>query len=131
MKAGADAVIASHSHMVQKAEIINGVPLAYSLGNINMSPNSRIIIKKHLPDYGIALHMYIENKRIEKITFSILKGVEKSGTQISSRPIDELYAATKSKREKRKLEKHVRQVYKYVTERELEGEIIRREYDLT
>ena len=89
------------------------------------------MIKKHLPDYGIALHMYIEDKKIEKITFSILKGVEKRGTQISSWPIDELYKSTKSKSEKRKLEKHVRQVYKYVTEREIEGEIIRREYELT
>ena len=131
VKAGADAVLASHSHMVQKAEIVNGIPCAYSLGNINMSPNSRIIIKKHLPDYGIAFHLYMENKKIEKVTFSILKGIEKKGEQISSWPVDELYANTKSKRQKRKLEKHIRQVYKYVTEKDIEGEIVRREYDLT
>lgn len=129
-KAGADAVLASHSHMVQKAEIVNGVPMAYSLGNLNMSPHSRIIIKEHLPDYGIAFHMYFENKKLSKVTFSILRGVEKRGEQIVSWPIDSLYAETKSKKEKRRIEKCVRQVYKYVTCRDLEGDVIRREYEL-
>ncbi len=130
VKAGADAVLASHSHMVQKAEMQGGVPVAYSLGNLNMSPNSRIIIKKHLPDYGIAMHLYLEGKKLSKVTFSILKGVEKKGTQIVSWPVDELYRETKSKKEKRLLEKHVRQVYKYVMGKDIEGEVFRREYDL-
>ena len=130
LRAGADAVIASHSHMVQPVEMVDGVPMAYSLGNLNMSPHSRIIIKKHLPDYGIALHLYLDGKKLQRVSFSILRGVEKKGEQIVSWPCDELYAKTKSKKEKKRLEKCVRQVYRYVTGKEIEGEPIRREYDL-
>lgn len=128
--AGADAVLASHSHMVQKAEFINGIPCAYSLGNFSMSPNSSILVKKNLPEYGLAMHLYIEDKKISKVTFSILKAVEKRGKQLVSWPVDELYKELKSEKQKKELEEHVKQVYKYTTQKELTGEIIRREYVL-
>ena len=128
--AGADAVLASHSHMVQKAEFINGVPCAYSLGNFSMSPNSSIIVKENLPEYGLAMHLYIENKKIEKVTFSILKAVEKRRKQLVSWPVDELYDSLTLPKEKTELENHIKQVYKYVTGNELSKDIIRKEYDL-
>ncbi len=130
VKAGADAVFASHSHMVQKAEIVNGVPCAYSLGNFSMSPNSIFVVKECLPDYGIAMHLYIEGKKVEKVTYSILKGVEKRGKQLISWPVDELYKTLKSKKQKKKLEEDVCRVYKYITGQDLTENIIRREYVL-
>ena len=128
VKAGADAVLASHSHMVQKACYLGDVPCAYSLGNVSMCPNTVFIVKEYLPDYGLAMHLYLEDKKLEKVTFSILKGVEKKGTQLVSWPVDELYRSLKSKKEKEKLEKDVRQVYRYVTGKEMDGEVIRKEY---
>lgn len=130
LKAGADAVLASHSHMVQKACYVDGVPCAYSLGNFSMSPNSTIIVNKNLPEYGLAMHLYMDGKKLEKVTFSILKAVEKKGTQLVSWPVDELYRTLKTEKEKSLLKEHVCQVYKYVTGKLPEGEVIRREYVL-
>lgn len=130
VKAGADAVLASHSHMVQKAIWVNGIPCAYSLGNFSMSPNSSIIVNKNLPEYGLAMHLYLNGNKLEKVTFSILKAVEKRGKQLVSWPVDELYKTLKSQKERQLLEKHVRQVYQYVTGKAPVDEVIRREYTL-
>ena len=131
VEAGVDAILASHSHMVQPAEYIDGILCAYSLGNFSMSPNSTIIVKKNLPEYGLAMHLYMDGKTVKKVTFSILKAVEKRGTQLVSWPIDELYKTLKTDKERKLLENHVKQVYKYVTRKELTGEIIKKEYDMT
>ncbi len=131
VKAGADAVLASHSHMVQKAVWCNGVPCAFSLGNFSMSPNSNIIVKENLPEYGLAMHLYFEGAKIEKVTFSILKAVEKKGELLVAWPVDALYATLKNEREKEKLIRDVRQVYGYVTDGEISGEVIQKEYLLS
>ena len=130
VKAGADMVLASHSHMVQKACYKGKVPCVYSLGNFSMSPNSTIIVNKNLPEYGLAIHLYMDGKKLEKVTFSILKGVEKKGTQLVSWPVDELYRTLKTEKEKALLKRHVCQVYEYVTGKIPVGEVIRREYEL-
>ena len=127
VKAGADAVLASHSHMVQKAEFIDGVPCAFSLGNFSMSPNSTIIVNKNLPEYGLAMHLYLDSKKVEKVTFSILKAVEKRGKQLVSWPVDMLYE-TLDKKEKEKLVKDVKQVYKYVKNEDITENVIQKEY---
>ena len=48
-----NAVIASHPHVVQKAEMISKIPCFFSIGNFNMSPNSfyipdSVILREHL-----------------------------------------------------------------------------------
>ena len=95
--------------MVQKAKIIDGIPCAYSLGNFSMSPNSTIILKKNLPEYGLAMHLYLDGKKFEKVTFSILKAVEKRGKMMVSWPVDELYASLKTQKEKDELKNHISQ----------------------
>ena len=129
LEAGADAIIASHSHMVQKGEMRDGVPCMYSLGNFNMSPLSSLYIEEYHPDYGLATHLYVENKKIVKTTFSITKIVETKGSQVCAWPVDEYAKTLKTQQEKEALEKDVRWVYKMVTGTELQSEIIRREYD--
>ena len=37
--AGADAVIGSHPHVLQKIDFYNGIPIAYSLGNFMFNAN--------------------------------------------------------------------------------------------
>ena len=130
LEAGADAIIASHSHMVQKAEWINGVPVAWSLGNFSMSPNSTIIAKQHLPEYGLAFHMYFEGNKVVKTTVSILKAVEKRGKPMVSWPVDALYEALPTQKEKEKLLRDVRQVLGYLFDGKYEGETICAEYPL-
>lgn len=130
VKAGADAVLASHSHMVQKIVFTEGVPCAYSLGNFSMSPNSTIIVKKNLPEYGLAVHLYIDDKKVTKVTFSILKAVERHGKQLVSWPVDELYKTLKRKKDKERLEKDVKQIYKWVAGEDILENIIQREYTL-
>ena len=130
VEAGADAVLAAHSHMVQKAEFVNGLPCAFSLGNFSMSPNSAIIVKENLPEYGLAMHLYVEDKAITKVTYSILKAVEKRGSQLISWPIDELYAALKTEKQKEKLRNDVAQILQYVTGKCPAEVTIQREYEL-
>lgn len=130
LEAGADAIFAHHSHMVQKALYVDKVPVAYSLGNVTMCPYAHTIIKEHLPDYGLVAHLYMNGKEIEKTTFSIIKGVQKKGEKLVSWPVDELYKTLTNEKDKKKLEKDVRQVYKYAMGKDIEGEVFQKEYVL-
>ncbi len=120
-EAGADAIIASHPHIVQKAEMQDSVPCFYSIGNFSMSPNSSYLLHDHLPEYGLAVHLYIEDKKIQKTTFSILKIVEGKRSILSVWPIEQLSKPN---------EKEIRQVYQAVTNRELTAPVVRSEYEL-
>ena len=130
LEAGPDAILASHSHIVQKAEMRDNVPCFFSLGNFNMSPLSSLMVHEYLPYYGLAVHLYVEDKKIVKTTFSILKIVETKGSQVCAWPVDEYAKTITAQADKDALDAHVRQTYKTVTGQELTGEIIRREYDM-
>lgn len=69
---GADAIVASHPHVVQKAEWKGNTPCFYSLGNVSMSMSTLYILKKDHPEIGLMPHFYIENGHIQKVTFSLL-----------------------------------------------------------
>ena len=129
LQAGADAVLASHSHMLQKAVLRHGVPCAYSLGNFNMDPLSSLVLHEYLPDYGLAMHLYVEDKKIVKTTFSILKMCRKKGGQTNTWPVDALYE-TLDEKGRAQLEKEVAQIYRTVNEKQLQGPVIRHEYEL-
>lgn len=130
IEAGADAVIASHSHCPQLITRKDNVPVAYSLGNFNMSPRSSLAYHEHLSDYGLALHLYVEDKKIQKVTFSMLKNCEKPGSQVAGYPVDQLYAALPRGKEKAQLEKDVKKLYGIVTGKVMEATDIRREYEI-
>jgi len=127
-ESGADAVLASHSHVVQEAGFADGKPYAYSLGNLNMSPNGITMVKKNLPEYGIALHLYMDGAKVTNMTFSIIKAIEKKGTQIVAWPVDELYKTLKTDAEKNLLTTQVKFVHKIVTGKEPDGEVFKKEY---
>ncbi|MBR5858335.1 MAG: CapA family protein, partial [Clostridia bacterium] len=101
IEAGADAVIGTHSHIPQKFEWKKSVPCAYCLGNFNMNPRSYLAMPEILTDYGYALHLYVEEKRITKATFSMMKNYVDRDGQISSYPVDELYSSLKSEKAKK------------------------------
>lgn len=128
-KAGADAVLASHSHVVQEAGFTSdGKPYAYSLGNVNMSINGITMVKENLPEYGIALHMYMDKTKVTKVTFSIIKAIEKKGTKIVAWPVDMLYKELKSDKERKKLADEVCFIHKTITGKNPEGDIFQKEY---
>lgn len=121
---GADAVVGSHPHAIQNIAFINDKPCVYSLGNVSMSPSSPYIVKSSLPQYGLVFHAYVEDKKIVKTSFSVIKTHElaKDAYPIVS-PIDML-------KKDDYLEEDIKQLYKTITGSDsFPG--IQREYPLT
>lgn len=129
VEAGADAIAATHSHIPQKFVWKNGIPVSYCLGNFNMNPKSYLAMPEILTGYGYALHLYVEDRKIVKVTCSMLKNCVMPGGQIASCPVDELYAEANEK-EKKALEKEIRHLYGRITGKVLKENIVRREYEL-
>lgn len=130
VEAGADAVIATHSHIPQKFVRLGGVPCSYCLGNFNMNPRSYLAMPEILTHYGYALHLYVEEKKITKVTFSMLKNCVLPDGQIASYPVDALYKTLKTEKEKMALEKEICHLYGRVTGNVLSGETVQQEYTL-
>ncbi|MBR3760593.1 MAG: CapA family protein [Ruminococcus sp.] len=117
INAGCDAIIASHVHNVQKAEKRTDIPCFYSIGNFSMSPNSVYLLHDNLPDYGLAVHLYIEESGISKITFTVLKMLESKKQSLTVYPVDKLYNKLKSEEEREQLLKDTKQIFTTVTGR--------------
>lgn len=129
LKAGCDAVIASHPHVVQRANIEEGKPVFYSLGNFNMSPNSVYILHEHHPEYGLVAHLDIEKGSVTAASFSIVKMIEEDG-RMTVWPIADLYQTLDDAPSRETLETEVQDIHYRVTGVRLEDNIIRSEYAL-
>ncbi len=129
IEAGADAVMAGHSHCVQMAEFKEDKPCFYSLGNFSMSPISSLMLKEVLPAYNLCVHLYIEDKKIVKTTFSVLKIVEKRGKLMKNYPVDKLYEELKTEKQREALKKDVKQILETV-KGVADDQIIKKEYEL-
>lgn len=126
---GFDAVLAAHSHTTQRAEYLEGKPCFYSLGNVSMSPGTFYSVSSSLPEYGLAVHLYVEEKKIAKVNFSIFKMVEENGDPLRVVPVDRLFRQLSG--EKREaLVSDVSSVFKRVTGRELPKGELQKEYAL-
>ena len=130
LEAGADAIVATHSHIPQKLVMRGKVPCVYCLGNFNMNPKSYLAMPEILTNYGYALHLYVEEKQIAKVTFSMMKNYISPDGQIASYPVDKLYGTLKSEKEKKALEKDIRHLYGTITGRALTGDLLRKEYEV-
>jgi len=130
LEAGADAIVATHSHIPQKFLWRKGVPVSYCLGNFNMNPKSYLAMPEILTNYGYALHLYVEDKKIAKVTFSMMKNCVMPDGQIASCPVDTLYNSLKTEAEKKALEKEIRHLYGRITGNVLKEDIVRQEYAL-
>lgn len=129
MEYGVDAIIASHPHIIQKAKMVNNIPCFYSIGNYSISPSSVYLLHENLPDYGLAVHFYIENKII-RITFSILKMIEKVNKKLTVYSVEKYGEQLNRQDELDMLKEHVKRIYRTVTGQELNDceNILRREY---
>ena len=128
IEAGADAVVASHSHVVQRAEYRDGIPCAYSLGNFSMCPGFFAVEAKHLREYGVAAHLYLDGTKLEKVTFTILKGVYKPGEQQVCWPVEELYEALETDEERRQLRMDAERIYRVLMGKSMPEGPLQREY---
>lgn len=126
---GFDAIFSSHSHTSQKAEFVEGKPCFYSLGNVSMSPGTFYSVPECLPEYGLAAHLYVEEKKIQKVTFSIFKMVEENGEALRVVPVDDLYQELSGEK-REKLLTDVASVYHRVSGQALAEGPLCREYDL-
>lgn len=129
LRAGCDAVIASHPHVVQKAILSEGRPVFFSLGNFTMSPDSVYVLHEHHPEYGLVAHLDIEDGRIAAVSFSIVKIVMQKGRLVVW-PVDDLHRTLTEPHEKELLEREVREIRRRVSGRDPEDDIIRSEYPL-
>ena len=129
LNAGADAILASHSHTIQRAYWDGKVPCAYCLGNFNMDGISPVVIRESLPGFGLAMHLDFEGKTLTQVSYTITKAIKKKGKLVTW-PVADLYDRLKTTREKEKLEQEVRETYRIITGKELTGSVIRKEYVL-
>lgn len=129
LEAGADAIIGTHSHIPQKVVMHGNVPCAYCLGNFNMNPKSYLAMPEILTQYNFALHLYVQDGKLEKTTFTMMVNyIDKDG-QICSYPLHDLYK-TLSDKKKEKLMKDAKHLYGRITGNIMEGDKILSEYEL-
>lgn len=126
---GVDYIINTHAHVVQKSEVLRNSFVAYCLGNFSISPSSVYVPHNLLPEYSIALHIYIDEGKKNKLTFSILKIIENRRHELSVYPVDELISKL-DKESNKKLEKEVTFIYNRFTQNELDRIPVLREYEL-
>lgn len=84
-----DLIVSSHPHVIQKARVIENIPCFYSIGNFSMSPNSYYIPNQSDPDWGIIVHVYIDDAYIKRITFSIIHIIENKKGMMKIIHVDE------------------------------------------
>ena len=125
---GFDAILASHSHTTQRAEQIGNTILFNSLGNVTMSPNTEYSVRESLPEYGIAAHLYIKEKKIARTSFSIFIMVEKPDEPLYAIPSDYYYYSLPEGTEKAKTLLDIAAVYERITRKPFSG--VDREYAL-
>ena len=115
---GADAIIGTHPHVVQKLDMIMGKPVFYSLGNFSFSPGSIYVLHELLPEYSIVPHFYFDTTtnplQLKKITCSILKTVENREHLVSVHNVKDLLNRVQTTTEKEQLMKDVNFIYRRI-----------------
>lgn len=121
-EAGADEIVGHHPHVVQKSEWIgDDFFVSYSLGNFSLSPSSIYVPLENLPQYGLMYHMYVEDKKIIKRTFSIIKMVEDENKYLTVYPVSDLYEKV-DETEECNLLKDCKIIYERYMDEEFQGD---------
>lgn len=85
------AIVASHPHVVQKAEMLETIPCFFSLGNLAMSPSSVYILPQNKPEYGIVAHLDFSDIGECLASYSVTKSCEDARGMLIVKPVNELY----------------------------------------
>ncbi len=126
-RCGVHAMVGNHPHVVQEVQKRDsGMITAYSLGNVSMSLSTPYVIRDNLPDYSVMLHMYVQNGRIDKVSFSVLVEKENNGF-ITVYPLPLLYEIS-SASERKILERNNCIIYNRFLNRQEEDIPVQDEY---
>ena len=92
--AGADIIIAGHSHTPHRCEMKDGCFIAYSLGNLAFTPGVGWFVPNVLAEYGVVLHLIVdeESKRLSSVAFDIIKNVVDEDGLTHVLPVDQIMA---------------------------------------
>ena len=125
---GADIIVGNHPHVVQKTVVRDKCVAAYSIGGFNLSISADYIVHESLPEYSMALHVYVdgETKLIDHSTFSILKIIEDEKHSITVFPVHKLPGEMLDE----KTRNDINAIYNRVTGKSEENMEIREEYAL-
>lgn len=118
---GFDAVVASHSHTTQRVEKKGGTVVANCLGNVTMSPMTGYMssVMETLPAYGMVLHIYVGDKKMTRIGFSLFKAVQDETHPLRVIPVCELLSSLPEGAEKEILTSEIAAVYKRISGKEM------------
>ena len=75
-----------------------------------------------------AAHLYLDGAKVEKVTFSIIKGVYQPGEQQVAWPVDELYEHLTCEEERRNLRMDAERIYRILMGKPLPEGPLQREY---
>lgn len=124
---GADLLVGNHPHVVQGYEKkATGMHTVYSLGNVSMSLATPYVDLSDLPDCSIMLHAYLQDKKIVKLSFSILIEIEEKGF-ITVHPLYDLYNES-SEMQKKELQDKCRTIFNRVLNKSEKAVPIQEEY---
>ncbi len=130
---GADAVIGNHPHIIQKIDVKDAKPLAFSLGGLTLSPSAEYVNRSEniLAEYSLIVNLYIDEKTktIKTVTYSICKGIEDANGKLSVVPVSDL-AERLTGTEREKLIKDVQLLRNRITGNKEEEKEIKEEYKL-
>lgn len=116
--AGVDIVIGNHPHVVQKFRIFDsGMKTIYSLGNFSISASSVYILHENHPEISVLFHVYLNQDtcKVEKISGSLLKIVEKKNGMLTVAETTKLYHKLIGGIEKKELFSDCKKVYYQLT----------------
>ena len=131
VNAGVDLVVGHHPHVVQKADFINHVLCAFSLGNYSISPSTPYMLFEDLPHYSVALHLYLNasNDISVMYSFSILKIIEdRKGSLTVYDTYDIFQKLGGSDRDQ--LLKDIKKIYHRFTQKDINNFNVQKEYSL-
>lgn len=129
VESGADLVVGHHPHVVQKASFIANKLCAFSLGNYSISPSTPYMLFENLPQYSIALHVYIGKHFLIHYSFSILKIVENRKGNLTIYDTYDLFQKC-NEYNRMSLFKNIREIYCRFSQNSGENFNVKKEYRL-
>ena len=127
--AGADVIIAGHSHTPHRCEVKDGCFIAYSLGNLAFTPDVGWFVPNVLAEYGIVLNLFIdtEQKHLSSASFSVVKNYIDGDGLTYVRSVDDVLVQLKNAPARDRFEMEVEEVVHRIGGRQLG---VLREYSL-
>ena len=119
---GFDAIVASHSHTVQRVWRAGASLICGCLGNVTMSPMTGYMssVPETLPAYGMALHVYVGEGKITRAGFSLFKAVQDETHPLRAIPVTSLLESMTDSASREAALLEIAALYRRITGKEME-----------